>query len=373
MSNSAMKSEERKPMKILTGLLLGTTLITGSLRASVVVLKDGERITGTFVNVQGGNLTYKSDTLGQVTIPVAKIKSFTASKPAVIVRTDRTTARGRLKLLPSGNWQITENGRTQEVPASKVNVIMPESQYATLVSHKAAPWQDWKGNANFGYNLETGNQQSHVISFNVAATRERPATPIFIHHFRTDYSLLMLYSTVKQSGSSITANTLTTNLREDYLFTAGNFVFVSAELDHIQPQGLYLRQTYGGGFGRDLIHSARTKFSVLAGLTFVNQKLYTVPPSTAPAPPAAQYAEALVGETLDMALTKRLHLTHLLNFYPNLTSTGQYYFDTTTGLAMTLTSRITGNVNFVDEYLSNPVAGSHKNNVALTLGAGITF
>jgi putative salt-induced outer membrane protein YdiY len=360
-------------MKRLICILLGTTLTAVSLRASVVILKNGERLAGTWVNVQGGNLTFKSDTLGQVTIPVAKIKSFTATKPAVIVRTDRSTARGQLKLLPSGNWQVSQNGRVQVVPASKVNVIMPESQYTSLVNHKAAPWQDWKGNANLGYSVQSGNQQSNIISINVAATRERPPAPVFRRHFRTTYSLTMLYSTVRQNGSSISANTLQTNLREDYLFTPDDFVFVSGELDHIQPQGLYLRQTYGGGFGRDLIHSSRTMFSVLGGLTFVNQKLYTVPPSTAPPPPASQYAEVVVGETLNMALTKRIHLNHFLNFYPNLTSTGQYYFNTTTGLAMTLTSRFTANVNFVDQYLSNPLPGTTKNNVALTLGIGITF
>jgi putative salt-induced outer membrane protein YdiY len=360
-------------MKTLMYLLVGVALTALSTRASVVTLKNGERVTGTWVSVQNGNLTFKSDTLGQLTIPVNKITSFAPTKPAVIVRTDHSTARGQLKLLPSGNWQVSQNGRVQVVPASKVAVIMPEAQYTSLVYHKAAPWQDWKGNANLGYNLQRGNQQSNVISINVTATRERPAAPTFERHFRTNYSLVMLYSTVRQNGSSISANTLTTNLEEDYLFTPANFLFVSGELDHIQPEGLYLRQTYGGGYGRDLIHSSRTKLSVLAGLTFVNQKLYTVPPSTAPAPPASQYAEALVGEKLDMALTKRLHLNHFLNFYPNLTSTGQYYFDTSTGLAMTLTSRLTANINFVDEYLSNPVLGSHKNNVALTLGFGLTF
>jgi hypothetical protein len=40
---------------------------------------------------------------------------------------------------------------------------------------------------------------------------------------------------------------------------------------------------------------------------------------------------------------------------------------------MKLTSRITANVSFVDNYLSNPVPGSKKNNAALTTGVGITF
>jgi putative salt-induced outer membrane protein YdiY len=360
-------------MKRLAFILAGVVFASVPIRASVVTLKSGERVAGTWVSVQNGNLTFKSDTLGTLTIPVAKIKSFAPSKPAVIVRTNRTTARGQLELLPSGNWKVTQNGSVQTVPGSKVDVIMPESQYTSLVNHKATPWQDWKGNANFGYNLQRGNQQSNVVSFNVAATRERPEAPIFERHFRTDYSLVMLYSTVKQNGSSISANTLTTSLTEDYLITATNFFFISGELDHIEPESVYLRQTYGGGFGHDIVHSSRTTFSVLGGLTFVNQKLYTVPPSTAPAPPATQSAQALIGEKLDLSLTKRMRLTHFLNFYPNLTNTGQYYFDTTTSLAMTLASRFTANINFVDEYLSTPLVGSRKNNVALTLGFGLNF
>ena len=360
-------------MKRLICLLLGTILTAVSASASVVILKNGERVTGTWVNVQGGNLTFTSDTLGQLTIPVGKIKSFAPSKRAVIVRTDHSIVRGQIKLLPSGSWQVNENGRVQVVPASRVNIIMPESQYTSLIEHTAAPWQDWKGGASLGYSLNRGDQQSNVLSFNVGATRERPETPIFMRHFRTTYNLVMLFSKVTQNGSTISSNTLTTNLREDYLFAPNDFVFASAELDHIQPSGVYLRQIYGGGFGRDLIHSSRTTFSVLGGITFVNQKLYTVPPSTAPAPPASQYAELLLGENLTMAVTKRIALTHFLNFYPNLTNTGQYLFNTTTGLAMKLTSRITANANFVDNYLSNPVSGSHKNNVAITLGFGMTF
>lgn len=358
-------------MKRIVCLLIGVALAAISARAAVVVLKNGERFEGHWVNVQNGNLTFKSDTLGQVTIPVGKIRSFSPSRPAVIVRNNKSTATGEVRLLPSGDWQVRQNGQNQIVHATDIQIILPQSDYTALVNHKAAPWQDWKGGANFGYNLQRGDQQTSVISANVAAIREGPEAPIFVRHFRTNYSLLMLFSKVRQSGAEISSNTLTTNLREDYLLAPNDFVFVSAELDHVQAQGLYLRQVYGGGFGRDLIHNSRTVFSVLGGLTFVNQKLYGVAPL--PAPPATQSAELLLGEALDTALTKRIHFTHFLNFYPNLSNTGQYYFNTTSGLAMKLTSRFTANLTFVDNYLSNPPVGSHSNNVGLTVGLGFTF
>jgi putative salt-induced outer membrane protein YdiY len=352
-------------MKKFVCLLFGMVLTAAITQGAVVTLKNGERLVGSWETVQNGTLTFKSSVAGEVTIPVSKIRSFKPSKSVVIVRNDGTTVRGQIELLPSGDWRVTRAGQSQVVPASAIKVIMPEADYTKLVNHQAKLWQDWHGGANAGYAVQSGNQQSSSISASVAATRERPAAPVFFRHFRTTYSLLMLFSHVTQSGVKLTSNTLTTNLREDYLFTPANFVFGFGEVDHIQPSGVYLRQIYGGGLGRDLIHNSRTVFSVLGGITFTNQKLYTTP--------ATQFAELLVGESLSMALTKRISFTHFLNFYPNLTETGQYNFDTTSGLAMKLTSRITANVSFVDNYLSNPALGSKKNNAALTTGIGITF
>lgn len=347
-------------------LVLFAAIITVSAHADVLTLKSGEQLIGSWVTIKGGNLTFKSETLGETTIALSKIKSFSSSTPAVIVKTDNTTVRGQLELTPSGDWRVTHGGASQLVPASSVAVIMPQADYTSLVEHHAALWQDWKGSANFGYNLQRGDQQTGTISAVVGATRERPEAPIFIRHWRTNYALLLLFSKAEQSGVTIRSNTLSTSLRQDYLISPRDFIFGIAQLDHIQAQGIYLRQTYGGGFGHDFIHNSRTIFSGIGGLTFVNTKFYTGGPAT-------QSAEALIGEKLTTALTKRIALTHDFNFYPNLTNTGEYRFDTTTGLSIKLVSRLTANIGFVDLFLSNPAPGSHKNNVALTTGVGVTF
>lgn len=353
-------------MKRIAYLLIGLLCITIAANADVLTLKNGEKLTGSWVNVEGGSLTFNADILGQTVVPLSKIQSFTTATPGVVVETNKSTVSGQIELQPDGSWKVTKGGESHVVPASNITIIMPQSTYTGLVEHHATLWQDWKGSANFGYNLQRGDQQTGTISAIVGATRERPAAPIFIRHWRTNYSLLMLFSKAKQNGLEIRSDTITTNLRQDYLIAPHDFLFVMGELDHIQAQGLYLRQTYGGGYGHDFIHNSRTIFSGIAGLTFVNAKFYTGGPAT-------QSAEALLGEKLSTALTKRIALTHDFNFYPNLTNTGEYRFDTTTALAIKLASRFTANIGFVDLYLSSVPAGNHHNNVALTTGLGVTF
>lgn len=353
-------------MKRLVCLLIGLLCITVAASADVLTLKNGEKLTGSWVKVEGGSLTFNADILGQTVVPLSQIQSFSATKSGVVVQTNKSTVSGQIELQPDGSWKVTKDGKSHVVPASSITIIMPQATYSALIEHHATLWQDWKGSANFGYNLQRGDQQTGTISAIVGATRERPAAPIFIRHWRTNYSLLMLFSKAKQNGLEIRSDTITTNLRQDYLIAPHDFLFVMGELDHIQAQGLYLRQTYGGGYGHDFIHNSRTVFSGIAGLTFVNSKFYTGGPAT-------QSAEALLGEKLSTALTKRIALTHDFNFYPNLTNTGDYRFDTTTALTIRLASRFTANIGFVDLYLSSVPAGNHHNNVALTTGLGVTF
>lgn len=352
-------------MKRIFWLAIAIMLISVPTFADTVTLKSGEQLIGTWENMEGGNVTFKSDILGEVTIPVSKVKSMSYGS-GIIVEKNKSTVRGRLELLPSGDWRVTSAGQTQTISASDVTIAMPAGTFDKLEEHHAALWQDWKGNANLGYNVQRGDQQTGTLSANVAATRERPEAPIFARHWRTNYSLIMLFAKAEQSGITIRSNTLTTTLREDYLITPTDFVFVIAELDHIQAQGLYLRQTYGGGFGHDVIHTSRTIFSLIGGITFANTKFYT-------GGPALQSAEALAGEKLSVKLTKRIEFDHYFNFYPNLTSTGEYRFDTTSSLALKLSSRFSANVSLVDLYLSNPTPGNHKNNVAFTTGLGVNF
>lgn len=352
-------------MKLLGYALLAVLLFGATAQADVVTLKNGDRVAGTLVTVKGGNLELKSDNLGDLTIPLAKVASFSAEKPVVVVVKGQKLVQGQLELEPSGDWQVTENGKSQTVAAASVDTILPADAYHALVEHRADPWQDWHGTAGLGYAIQSGDQQTSSFSAAVAATRERPATPIFQRHWRTNYNLTTLLSHATEKGTTITSNTFSTGLRQDYLFTPRNFVFGFGQFDHVGAQGLYLRQTYGGGYGYDVISTSRTVFSLLGGIDYVHEKFFTGDFTSS--------VEALAGEKLGMQITKRVRLDHNLNFYPNLSDTGHYRFDTATTLSAQLVNKFSVNVGVIDLYLSNPPAGNKKNNVAFTTGLGYTF
>jgi putative salt-induced outer membrane protein YdiY len=216
-----------------------------------------------------------------------------------------------------------------------------------------------------GESLQRGNQDTDTTATTLNAVRERPPTLNFERHTRANFGLTAMLSSANQTGSSITSRTFSTNLREDLLFTPTDFVFGIAQIDHISTEGLYLRQTYGGGFGKDVIKSPRTTFSLIGGMTVQHEKFFTGA--------SDETGNGLVGERFGEQFSKRIRLDHSLNFYPNFSQLGEYRFDTSTSLSLKLSSRLSLNSSIIDLYLSNPPAGNHQNNVSFTTGIGYSF
>jgi putative salt-induced outer membrane protein YdiY len=350
--------------RTIAGLLL--IVSTGSLaRADVVTLKNGDRVTGTLVNVKDGSLQLKSEILGALSIPLAQVSTFAAAKPVAVLIKGEKPVQGTLEIKPDGNWQVTADGKAQTIAASKVDVIMPADEYQSLIVEAPKPWQAWKGGVAAGYSVSRGNQDTDTITTTINAVRERPEAPIFQSHLRTTFGLTTILSQATQDSSRLTSHTLSSVVREDYVFTPDNFVFGLAQIDHVSTQGLYLRQTYGGGFGHSLVKNPKTNFSVLGGLTMVHEKFFDGI--------SDQTAALLVGEVFGKQFNKRVRLDHNLNFYPNLSNTGQYRFDTSTILSVKLRTKLSLNTTLIDLFLSNPPAGNQRNNVSLSLGIGYSF
>jgi putative salt-induced outer membrane protein YdiY len=242
---------------------------------------------------------------------------------------------------------------------------MPASDYHSLVEHTAQPWQDWKGNASLGYGLQYGNQQTRTFTTTINAVRERPETPSFTPHWRTNFHLTTLLSSSTQNNVFIDSRNLSTDVRPQYLFRAADFIFGLVQFDHISTQGLYLRQIYGGGYGHDLIKNSRGTFSVLGGLTYVHEKFFNGDWDDS--------ADALIAEKLGYQFSERVRLDHDFNFYPNLAHTGEYRFETATTLSAKLAGKFSINAGVIDLYLSNPPPGNKKNTVTFTTGIGYIF
>lgn len=372
--------------RYLCGCLL--LMLCGSLgaRAQGILFTNGDHLSGTWVDVEGTTIEFSSNMVGKVAIPEAKVSSFGIAESVVVLLRNGQTHPATQAEFAAGAWTFESHGKAQSVPAGEIAAIIPASAYQAVVREGGAKiWRGWRGGATFGYSLQHGDQDARTVSVGLNAVRRRPGLAGLSDRWRTTYSLNLLFANAKSAGQQISSNTFTTALRQDYFFQPQNFLFVLGQMDHIQTQNLNLRQTYGGGFGRDLMANNRVKFSLLGGATFSNQKFV--------ATPAEQLAEALAGEHLTLAVNRQIAFGHSLTVYPNLSNPGQYRFDTSSSFMFHLNSWLSANLGATDFYISQIPPGSatsvttigpggtlitsvlpaHKNNLTVTAGVGLNF
>jgi putative salt-induced outer membrane protein YdiY len=354
-------------MKRLLLLLVVLVASGGMARSEVVEFKNGDKLTGSWVHINEDKILFKSEALGNVSLPVSKVKTMASTTPAVVLVKTGEAYSGRLSLLESGEWELKgEDGGARRLKASSVQAIYLLEVYQTKGEEAPfRPLHNWQGKANVGYSLVRGDNDATTLSVGVNGTRRFPNLPGFNERFRTNYLLTMLFANTRTDGVRTSANSITTSLRQDYLFSPTDFVFVLGQLEHIQTQSLNLRQTYGGGLGRDLIHRPRLGLQFLSGVTYVREALQGAP--------VRRNAEALIGEKVSWEVFDGVTFENYLNFYPNLTDTGEYRVDTTSTLGIQISSRLAFNTTVTDRFLTHPLAGRKHNEVVLTTGLGFNF
>ncbi len=361
----------------LAAILLMMIAIATPSQAEVIHFKNGDKLTGTFERMLGGSVVFKTEVLGNVTIPAKKIETFTTESFVVVMLKSGKTEHGHLVLAGTGTWSLEGGGVHTPLERKDIVAAYPEAVYRPASPERThRPWDDWKANGNFGYAIQHSSGRSGSLSLGLDAVRVEPKLPGFAPHMRSHYSLNMSFVNVKSpSGVTSSANTLTTEFRQDFFFSRNrhNFLFVQAQFDHIEPQNLRLRQTYGGGIGRDLVQYPWLSFSIRTGVNYVKEHFFPAAADQTGGILFRNNAEGLVGEKLTLNIFKRLSFNHQLNVYPSFSSGGDYRFDTINSISSPISPRLSFQVGFTDHFLSNPLPGTEKNDLLLSTGIGFNF
>jgi hypothetical protein len=341
-------------------------VLAAAARGDIVRFKNGDQLTGEWQRVNGGTLVFRSENVGEVSVPISKIKSMDSKRDSAILLKSGDAFRGMLSLLESGAWELRgEDGGVRHVAPNSVTAIYPLQTYYAKAGETRRPWQNWKGVGSVGYSLVRGDRDAGTLSIGVNAVRREPDLPGYKERFRTNYLLNVLFASTQTGAVRTSANSVATSLRQDFLFTSNNFAFLLGQFEHIQTQSIDLRQTYGGGVGHDLLTRPKLNMQLLGGLTLVRTSFANNE--------IRRDAEALIGQKIGWKLSDSMGLSHSFDFYPNLSDGGEYRFNTTTTLSTRLSSRLSVNTTVADRFLSRPQPGRQRNELVFTTGLGLNF
>jgi putative salt-induced outer membrane protein YdiY len=333
------------------------------LRADTVVLKNGDRLTGTAVKLDGGKLTFKTGYADAIAIAWDQVTNLTIGQPMVL-----PTPKGNLSVTgierSDAGLVITTPSGPSTLPASDVTVLRTTADQATYEASLHPNWAHaWAGSANLSLALARGNSDTTTFGAGFTAARATPKD-------KTSLYANTLYSTNGNATPSTSANATGGGARYDHNLNPKLFAYGSGDFYSDALQDLDLRSIIGGGFGWHASKTARQTFDVLGGIVWTHE-MYS---ATADVASTTNSFPAIdLGEQYTRKIGAASQFTEQAAFYPDLTTLNNYQFTLTTTFSTKLGKMFNWVTSFGDNYTSFPPTGKLANDAVLTTGLGVTL
>ena len=362
-------------MLILT--ILSLPLLSLSVFADQLTLKNGDRLSGTIVksDEDAKTLLIKTDLAGDVTVKWEAITAIVSSQPLHIMLSDGRVLVGRVSTT-DGTLEIATDGGTVPAAHDAVKAIRDNATQAEIdrLQHPGLR-EYWSGLFDLGLSLTEGNSSTAALTIAGKASRVVPKNKLTLYYTE-------VYSRDSNESPAVTtANAIHAGVRDEFSLNPRVYVFAFTDFDEDALQHLDLRNVIGGGLGYHLIKSSKTQFDVFAGGSF-NQEYFASYTIANPAPPpvlllepsqSRHSAEIVTGESLSTKLGPRTTVSEQVSFFPNLSSTGEYRVTFDANAVTKLKTWLGWQITFSDRYISDPPFGLKGNDLLLSTGLRLTF
>ena len=334
-------------MALVAGL---TTEIFGKRTDDVVVLKNGDRLTGEIKRLQRGELTFKASYMAEaVRLDWSKVAKLETRDHYLISMADGNLFSERLRLedIGTNNFSIGPNGVVKVRQLDVVRILPIETSF----------WRQLEGSIDFGFSFTSGNDQ-YQTTFSAAATYRRGDSSI-TGRFDSSFS-------GQTEGSRSARNQLELDYRKQLSpkwYVGGLFSSLRSD-----QQSLDLRLTAGGLLGRNLKRTEHTQLSTFAGLAVSREKF-----KIDPARDWATSVDAVTGLDFTTFRFSKTDLTSRLTVYPSFTTAGRVRSQLKTDLRIKLASDLWWGLHLYQSFDSKPPITADKNDLGVSASIGWKF
>jgi putative salt-induced outer membrane protein YdiY len=334
-------------------------ILLSSAWADQIVLKNGDRVTGSIVKKDGKSLTIKTDQFGAVTAAWDQVESIRTEKPVNLVLQDGRTLQGTL-VTADGKVEVAGQNTKLSVTPAEITTIRDADEQKAYERLQRPGWRElWSGTGSVGFAGTSGNARTLTFTTGINAARVT----------NTDKASLY-FNTIKASAfvngrNADTAQAVRGGIGYDHNLTSRVFLNVFNDWEYDKFQNLDLRFVLGGGIGFHALKTDRSRLDLLGGAAFNHSTFNT--------PLTRTSAELYWGDEYSMKLTGVTSLVQSFRMFNDLTNTGTYRVNFDVGASTKLSKWLNWNVSLSDRYLNHPAPGRKTNDFLYTTGLGITF
>jgi putative salt-induced outer membrane protein YdiY len=339
--------------------VLALLLSSGVVLADEVRLSNGESVTGQVVKMAGGTLTVKSETMGTVNIPWAKVTGLMSETSLVVVFPDNHWATGRVRTVDE-RLVVADADGEESLPLKEVKALRNSVEQLAYERLLSPSWSDlWTGYFDFGLSLARGNAETTTFTTAFVSTRTTNTDKARVY-----FNQIFSRATIEET-SKTTAKAVRGGWSYNKSLTSRMFVNLFNDYEFDQFQNLDLRFVLGSGLGYNMVKNNRTKLDLVGGAAYNRESFAT--------PLVRNSAEAFWGDDFSHKLNANSSLNQSFRLFHNLTNTGEYRMNFDLGAATSINKWLALQATISDRYLSNPVPGRQNNDILFTAGIRVSF
>ena len=347
-SSIPWKARRHRFFGLGVALLLSAPAAAAAERTDVLILKNGDHITGEIKKLQRGSLEFKTDHMGTLTVEWPAVARLTSSIDFEVVLDGGRRLYGTLAPDAEEGLLDVAGAETETAPLPSVVEITPfENSFLSQVN----------GSLSVGYSFAQSNTTS---SWNAAANAR----------YRTrNYLTTVNYSSLlnAQEGSDTTTrNSL--GLTFSRFLGSRWFAMGLAQFLQSSELGVDLRSTAGGALGNSIIRTNRTVLAPFAGIVYANSIFVGSTPSR-----NELLAMAGVQHYLFTFGRHKTDLTTTFYVLPSLTESGHFRLEFQSDYRIRLFSDFYWNLNVFDSFDNDPPPDGAENDFGVTTSLQWSF
>ncbi len=342
--------------------ILGVALLGGLLFGDTLVMKNGDKLSGTYVTTTDKGVIFRSEFAGEVTVELANIGEVRTEQLITVTGKDGKVITG--KVVTSGSEVAVTPLDGQPVTlaladVSAVRSLEGQATFEDLERRKLHPeFLDlYTGFYDFGIAFARGNAITDAYSSNAKLNRVTAKDNFGIY-----------FTQIRSSATIDDVSTTTANATRggwNYSRQIGAdpsrwFVQGFNDYEYDAFLGLDLRVVLGGGLGYYLIKNDRGFLTVSGGASWNREKFNTGLLRNSTEVYAAQEWVYKLGRI--WAVNEKFVI------FPNVSNTGSYRMNFDASLAAALSRILSLQFSISDRYLSNPLPGRKSNDVLFSAG-----
>jgi hypothetical protein len=357
-----------------------------------ITFSNGDTLTGKVGKVTYGNVSFHSDELGDLTIPLSKIKAMqTSTVFAAGSKTQRLTRKNLAEQVPEGTVAISggtlsvkpAQGEVRSFPVKDLSFMLDGPAFQRELHDQADPWYGWYGTATLGASLVKSTNDAQTYTGSVALVRAIPTIAGLPAGSKTILNLSGTYglatdpeivsgNDVYQTASISKTNILHGDLEYDKFFTPMFFGLVSGSADHNFGNGLQLQQAFGSGIGWAILRSPQNDLAVRTSLQYEQQQFYNGITSGL-GTPTENLVSAAIGETWSRTFPHHIKFNENLTLTPTFNVIKAYSGVAGAGFLFPVYKNLNFSVTTTDNYLGDPPEGFLRNTFQFTTGITYTL